>query len=123
VLRQFAAVAVGSSLGGMARYAVSLLVARFWSGEFPLGTFLINVTGSFILGLFLALGAERIPWATHVRLGFATGFVGAYTTFSTFEYETERLVAAGALGWAALNVVGSLAAGFVAVRLGVILGR
>ncbi len=123
MLRQFGAVALGSCLGGMGRYAVSLLVARVWSGEFPLATFLINVSGSFALGLFYALSAERWPLSVPWRLGFATGFVGAYTTFSTFEYETERLVEAGALLWAALNVVGSVAAGFAAVRLGVALGR
>src|SRR4051812_29578775 len=107
----------------MARYAASLLVARFWSGPFPLATFAINVTGSFVLGLFYALSADRVPVGDAIRVGFATGFVGAYTTFSTFEYETERLVEAGAMGWAALNVVASVVAGFAAVRLGVVLGR
>ncbi len=123
MLRQFLAVALGSSLGGVSRYAVGILVARWWSGDFPLATFLINVSGSFVLGLFYAFTAERLPVSPFWRVGFATGFVGAYTTFSTFEYETERLVARGALGWAALNVVGSVAAGFLAVRLGAGLAR
>ena len=123
MLNQFLAVALGSALGGTSRLAVSLLVARWWSGEFPLATFLINVTGSFVLGFFYALTAERLQISPFWRAGFATGFVGAYTTFSTFEYETQRLVERGAVGWAALNVVGSVIAGFLAVRLGAGLGR
>ena len=117
------AVAIGSALGGVGRFAVGLLVARWWSGEFPLATFLVNVSGSFALGLFYAFTAERMGIPPLWRLGFATGFLGAYTTFSTFEFETERLVEMGALGWAALNVAGSVAAGFAAVRLGMALAR
>jgi CrcB protein len=102
---------------------VGLLVARFWSGDFPLATFLVNVSGSFALGFFYALTSETTTVSPVARLAFATGFVGAYTTFSTFEYETERLVERGALAWATLNVAGSVVAGFLAVRLGASLGR
>ena len=123
MLRPFLAVAIGSALGGMSRFAVGLLVARWWAGEFPLATFLVNVSGSFAIGLFYALTAERTAVPALWRLGFATGFVGAYTTFSTFEYETGRLLENGAVGWAALNVIGSVAAGFVALRLGIALAR
>jgi CrcB protein len=123
MMRQFLAVALGSALGGVGRYAVGLLVARWWSGDFPLATFLVNVSGSFVLGFFYTLTAERLSVSPYWRLAFATGFVGAYTTFSTFEYETERLVGSGAFGWAVLNVIGSVAAGFAAVRLGISLAR
>ncbi len=120
---RFLAVAAGGSLGSVARYAVSLLVARFWASDFPLATFLVNVAGCFILGLFSTLASERLSIDPAWRLLVATGFVGAFTTFSTFEYETHRLTEMGAFAWAAGNVVVSLAAGFAAVRLGVALAR
>jgi CrcB protein len=116
-------VGTGGFLGAVARYAVGVLVARYWQGEFPLATFLINVSGSFVLGFFSVLAAERMAIDPAWRLLVATGFVGAYTTFSTFEYETQRLTEIGAWGWAALNVVTSVLAGFLAVRLGVYLAR
>jgi CrcB protein len=117
------AVGAGGFVGALARYGVSLAVARFWTRDFPLATLLINVSGSFILGLFSTWAAGRIGIDPALRLFVATGFVGAFTTFSTFEYETERLLHAGAAGWALLNVLTSVVAGFAAVRLGVALGR
>lgn len=107
----------------MSRYAVSLVVARVWSYDFPLATFLINISGSFILGFFATLAAERTALDPLWRLLVATGFVGAYTTFSTFEYETQRLAESGAAAMALANVVGSVVAGFVAVQFGVVLAR
>jgi CrcB protein len=120
---RFLSVAAGGSLGAVARYAVSLMVARFWMREFPLATLLINVSGCFILGFFSTFAAERVSIDPSFRLFVATGFVGAYTTFSTFEYETARLTEAGTMLWAAVNVLVSVAAGFLAVRLGVALAR
>lgn len=117
------AVGAGGFLGAVARWAVALLVARLWTRDFPLGTFVINVTGSFVLGLFATLAAEKLSLGPHWRLFVATGFLGAYTTFSTFEYETQRLVETGAAGWAVAYVVLSVAAGLLAVRLGVALAR
>lgn len=117
------AVGAGGFLGAIARWGVSLLVARYWTRDFPLGTLLINVTGSFVLGLFSTLAAEKLALGPGWRLFVATGFVGAYTTFSTFEYETQRLVETGAAAWAFLYVMASVAAGFAAVRLGVALAR
>ena len=122
-MTRFLAVGAGGFLGAIARYAVGLLVARFWSGEFPLATFLINVSGSFVLGFFMALSAERLGLDPAWRLLVATGFVGAYTTFSTFEYETHRLIELGATAWALANVVASVLVGFVALRLGAALAR
>jgi fluoride exporter len=116
-------VAIGGALGAMARYGVSLVVARFWTADFPLATFLINISGCFILGFFATFAAERSAIDPLWRLLIATGFVGAYTTFSTFEYETQRLVATNATLTALANVAGSVLAGFLAVRLGVMLAR
>lgn len=122
-MTRFLMVAAGGAAGAIARYGVTLFVATFWKRDFPLATLLINVSGSFILGFFFTLTSERIPIDPIWRLMVATGFVGAYTTFSTFEYETERLAASGAPVLALVNVLASVIAGFIAVRLGVVLGR
>ncbi|MGZ5476380.1 MAG: fluoride efflux transporter CrcB [Thermoanaerobaculia bacterium] len=122
-MTRFLVVALGGAFGTMARYAVSLLVARIWTRDFPLATLLINVSGSFILGFFATIAAEKTSVDPLWRLLIATGFVGGYTTFSTFEYETQRLTESGALRWGALNIITSVAAGFAAVQLGVFLAR
>ncbi|PYQ57983.1 MAG: fluoride efflux transporter CrcB [Acidobacteria bacterium] len=122
-MSRFLVVAAGGAAGAVARYGVTLAVAIFWRRDFPLATFLINVSGSFILGFFATLAAERAAIDPLWRLLVATGFVGAYTTFSTFEYETERLTESGALTWGIVNILTSVLAGFIAVRLGVILAR
>jgi CrcB protein len=116
-------VGAGGFLGAIARYAIGVWIDTFWRRDFPLATFAVNVTGCFILGLFVAMAAERMSIGPMTRLLIATGFVGAYTTFSTFEYETQRLTTTGAFGWAVVNVLTSVVAGFLAVRLGVELGR
>jgi CrcB protein len=122
-MSRFIAVALGGALGAVSRYAVALFVAMFWKRDFPLATLLINVTGSFILGFFTTFAAEKTSLDPLWRLLVATGFVGAYTTFSTFEYETQRLAESGAMLWGALNVITSVAAGLAAVQLGVFLAR
>ncbi|MGZ8830648.1 MAG: fluoride efflux transporter CrcB [Thermoanaerobaculia bacterium] len=122
-MTRFLVVALGGAFGTMARYAVSLLVARIWTRDFPLATLLINVSGSFILGFFATIAAEKTSVDPLWRLLIATGFVGGYTTFSTFEYETQRLTESGALRWGALNIITSVVAGFAAVQLGVFLAR
>jgi CrcB protein len=105
MIAQFAVVAAGGALGAAARYGVALLVARFWRRDFPLATFVINVSGSFAIAFCAG------------NLFLATGFIGAFTTFSTFEYETQRLVETGAAGWGLVNVVASVLAGFLAVHV------
>lgn len=122
-MTRFLLVGAGGFLGAIARYAVGLVAARLWSGEFPVGTLVVNVTGSFALGFFVALTAGRFPMDPGLRLMVATGFLGAFTTFSTFELENHRLLKAGLWTWAALNAAGSLVAGLLAVRLGLALGR
>jgi CrcB protein len=116
-------VGLGGFLGANARYLLGGYISERWGAVFPLGTFVINITGSFILGFFLAYAQER-PWvAPGARLLFAVGFVGAYTTFSTFEYETLRLLQERELLLAMLNIVGSVLTGAVAVFGGFVLGE
>lgn len=115
-------VGAGGFVGANARYWLALWAARRWGTEFPWGTLLINVSGSFILGLFTTL-ALRFAWSDAVRVLIGVGFVGAFTTFSTFEYETLQLAVRGQYGRAALYIAGSLAVGFAAVCLGAALGR
>jgi len=114
-------VGLGGFLGANARYLLGGWIAARYGTLFPLGTFVINVTGSFILGFFLTLAQERVLIHPNVRLLFAVGFVGAYTTFSTFEYESMRLLQDGELLWALINLVGSVLTGSVAVLAGIIL--
>lgn len=116
-------VALGGALGALARYGATLMVGVLWKRDFPLATLLINVTGSFILGFFATFAVERASLDALWRLLVITGFLGAYTTFSTFEYETQRLGESGAVWLGALNLVASVAAGFAAVQLGILLAR
>jgi CrcB protein len=116
-------VGLGGFLGANARYLLGGYISERWGAIFPYGTFVINITGSFILGFFIAYAQER-PWvAPGARLLFAVGFVGAYTTFSTFEYETMRLIQEREMLLAMLNVFGSLLMGAVAVFGGFALGE
>lgn len=122
-LTKYLAVAVGSAVGGMLRYYLGGSVLARLGGAFPLATFVINITGSFIIGFFLTLVSERISLSQPVRLAVAVGFVGAYTTFSTFEYETARLIEERHVMLALLNVILSVVVGFVAVWGGIIAAR
>ncbi|MGB8507851.1 MAG: fluoride efflux transporter CrcB [Pyrinomonadaceae bacterium] len=123
-LTKYLAVAAGGALGAVLRYYLggSVLLSRV-AAPFPTATFVINVTGSFVIGFFLTLVTERIQLNAHLRLAVAVGFVGAYTTFSTFEYETARLVEDKDYLPAFLNVTLSLIVGFVAVWAGIVAAR
>src|SRR5215210_4039571 len=114
-LTKYFAVAIGSAVGGMLRYYLGSSILSRLTQSFPLATFVINVTGSFIIGFFLTLVAERFSLSLHLRLAVSVGFVGAYTTFSTFEYETARLIEERHFMLALLNVVLSVVVGFIAV--------
>ena len=117
-----AAVAVGGAAGAPARYEVSQLIPVARAG-FPAATFWINVSGSFILGLLLVLILERFPPTRYVRPLLATGFLGAYTTFSTFAVETDLLAKDGHATMAIAYVAASMAAGLVAAWMGVVVAR
>jgi CrcB protein len=114
---------VGGALGSYLRYAVSKWCnSQPWGEVFPYGTLVVNVVGCFILGFVAALLLERLePVYQDWYLLIGTGFCGGLTTFSTFEWETYRLVRDGSWWFALANVGGSVVAGFVGVRLGVLL--
>jgi CrcB protein len=110
-------VAVGGALGAIARYVISTLFLSKLGDRWPWGTFVINITGCFMIGFFLTLTTERVQINEGWRYLFPIGFVGAYTTFSTFEYETVRLVTSGAWGRALSYVLLSNFVGYGAVLL------
>lgn len=116
-------ISIGAMLGANARYWLSAWVAARWGTSFPMGTFIINITGSFLLGLFITLSSQRLPLDPHWRLFFAVGFLGAYTTFSTFTVESLDLFSRGEIFAGLLNVFGSTLAGVLAAAAGALLGK
>lgn len=121
-MREVLWVGLGGFVGANARYLLGGWIASRLGSAFPYGTFAINVTGSFILGLIMGT-LEGHVLSPMVRLALAIGFVGAYTTFSTWTYETIRLIETGSLGLATVNVIGSLLVGLLAAVGGLATGR
>jgi CrcB protein len=113
-----AAIALGGALGAPARYGLAQLV-HVTPGTFPWATFATNVTGSLALGLVLALVLERFPPTRYLRPFVATGFLGAYTTYSTFAVETDLLIKDGHATVALAYAAASLISGIVAVWAGI----
>jgi CrcB protein len=122
-VRTVIGIAIAGSLGALARYGLEGAVSRRTAGAFPWGTFVVNISGAFVLGLIFTVLTEHLAVQPWVRSTATIGFLGAYTTFSTFSFETYRLVEDGAIGLALANALGSLAAGLVAVYAGIVLGR
>ena len=120
---RYAMIATGGALGAIARYELTNMIQGRQHAGFPYGTFVVNVTGCLIIGLAIGLLDERVIANPNWRLLIVTGFVGAYTTFSTFEAETFNAVSAGTMAIAAVNVVGSVVLGYAAVWLGVVAAR
>lgn len=116
-------VGLGGALGAIARFWLGGWISSKFPMQFPLGTFVINVTGSFIIGFVMTLMSQQLTIHPYWRLLIAVGFIGAYTTFSTFEYETMKLLEEGNILSAALNVGLSVIIGFIAVWLGVVAAR
>jgi CrcB protein len=117
-------IGLGGFLGAVSRYLVDGFVSdRTAASAFPFGTLLVNLSGAFILGLLATLAIERSVLPAEIRGPVMIGFLGAYTTFSTFTLESLRLLEAGSWALAAGNLVGSVVLGLVAVAAGVTLGR
>lgn len=116
-------VGVGGFVGAIARFWLGGVIYAKMGTKFPYGTFVINISGSFLIGFMLTLLTERTHLSPNWRYLVPIGFIGAYTTFSTFEWETLGAVRSGQMLVAGLNVVLSVVLGFIAVWLGVIVWR
>lgn len=130
VIMQIGLVAFGSALGGLLRWGVATGSARLFGTAFPWGTFFINLSGSLFLGWFSTILSERLllsegSWLhpDDLRLMIAVGFTGAYTTFSTFEYESHSLLRDGDGLRGMIYLFASVLLGLLAVRAGILLAR
>ena len=122
-MQKYFFIALGGSLGSLARYWVGSTVAGRMGTRFPFGTFVINITACIIIGFSLAFLAKRTELNPAWRFLVPVGFIGAYSTFSTFEWETYSNLQAGAFLIAGLYVVSSLLLGLVGVWFGVLIAR
>jgi CrcB protein len=123
VMSNYLIIGMGGFLGAVSRYIVALWVGQKWGRIFPLGTLVVNVSGSFLISLLMSLFTEKFMVSPQVRLFLVIGFLGAYTTFSTFEYETGNLVRDGEWLIAFANVLISVIAGFTALKLGELIAK
>lgn len=110
-------IALGAAVGANLRYGVSLWAAREFGTAFPYGTLIINLSGSFLIGIVMALSLTRLPLSEPVRLLIVTGLLGGFTTFSSFSYEAYTLAINGSWRLALLYLVGSVLFGFFGVVL------
>ena len=117
-----AAIAVGGALGGLARWAIENAFAAP-RDTFPWATFVVNISGAFVLSLLLVLVVDVFPPSRYARPFLAVGFLGAYTTFSTWMIEADQLVSHGEAQLGAGYLLASMFAGFGAVSFGLIIGR
>lgn len=116
-------IAVGGAAGAVTRYLVDGWVSERTGGAFPYGTLVVNLSGAFLLGLLATLALERSVLPATIRPTVLVGFIGAYTTFSTWMLESWRLAEQGALLGSVVNIVGSVVLGLVALGGGIVVGR
>jgi CrcB protein len=122
-LQKYSLIALGGALGSIARYWVGSTIAGRMGTRFPYGTFVINLTACVIIGFSLTYLGKRAGLSPAWRFLIPVGFVGAYSTFSTYEWETLSTLRAGAFAMAGLYAIGSLILGLVAVWLGAVLAE
>ena len=120
---KYVLVGIGGCLGSVLRFWLGSYIGGKMGTRFPYGTFVINITGSFLIGLVFALLTARTQWSPNWRYLIPIGFIGGYTTFSSFEFETLRTIQDGQGGLGLLYVAVSVIVGFFAVWGGVIAGR
>jgi CrcB protein len=117
-------VGFGGFIGANTRFVVARLVGGIFETKFPFGTFVINISGSFLLGVLGTLVAQKVmPNSESMRLALGVGFLGAFTTFSTFEFETHALFDDGSWLTATTNMFASLFVGLLAVRAGIVVAK
>ncbi|HDZ86176.1 hypothetical protein LCGC14_0816890 [marine sediment metagenome] len=116
-------VGIGGFFGAMSRYLVDAWVSSLIGKSFPVGTLAVNVSGSFLLGFLFAFILENVTHDHHLSLLIAYGFIGAYTTYSTFMMDSLKLASTGGVSLAVINISASLVFGLFAVYLGASLGK
>jgi len=116
-------IAIGGSLGAVARYLINISPLAAAAGKFPLPTFVINIVGSFLIGFLMIVFADKVEVSENVRMAVIVGFLGAFTTFSTFEMEVFGLIREREFVTSFLYLFLSVFVGFVGVVAGVALGR
>jgi CrcB protein len=122
-MTQLLAIAIAGAIGALLRFWMSGWVYGLFGRDFPYGTLAVNVAGSLLMGVSFVLLVERLGSAPEWRALVMIGFLGAFTTFSTFSLETVQLLEGGAVGRAMINVLGSVVFCLVATWLGIVLGR
>jgi CrcB protein len=116
-------IAVGGAAGAVSRYLIQGWVEDLAGGRFPWGTFAVNISGSFLVGVVFALAMDRAILSPEIRVPLMIGFIGSYTTFSTLMLESWRLVEEGDMVFALGNIVVSVVVGMTAVIAGLAVGR
>jgi CrcB protein len=120
-LTPYIAIGAAASVGAILRYVVGVVCGRLFGTGFPIGTFVINISACIFIGWFLTIIQSRMTVSDTVRIAVAVGFIGTYSTFSTFAYEVSALLEEGAGIKALVYLLGSLIGGVIAVRLGIAL--
>ena len=118
---RYLVVLAGAGLGGLARYVAGSWIMLNYGGRFPLGTLIINVSGSFLIGVLMTLLTERLNPHPNWRLFLIVGVLGGYTTFSSFEYELYQSVRDGARWMGMLYLMSSVVLGYLGVWLGALM--
>jgi CrcB protein len=112
-------IGVGGFLGSISRYLVQGWMIRLFASPFPMGTFIVNISGSFLIGIIYAAAEKNGLLSNEWRLFLATGFCGGFTTFSTFSYEIVTMLRGGTAGYAAIYILASVVLGVLATLLGI----
>ncbi len=122
-MTRYLIIALGAALGANARYWIGTWAGERLGAGFPYGTLMVNIGGSFLLGFLLTLGTERIQMSPETRLLLAVGFLGSFTTFSSYAVESMNLIRNGGLFLGLVNIIGNNLIGLLAVILGAYLAR
>lgn len=122
-MQQYFWLAVAGALGSLARYSLSYRIQTYAGLDFPLGTLFVNVVGCFLFGLIWSLCEERMLITPGTRVILLSGFMGAFTTFSTFGFETAQMLRSGQWNTLVQNIVLQVVLGLLAVLVGLSLGR
>ncbi|MCW4467736.1 fluoride efflux transporter CrcB [Flavobacterium sp. MFBS3-15] len=123
MIKSILLVGLGGAIGSILRYLSAMLVNKYWHSTFPLATFLINMLGCLLIGVFMAIIEKQPGISDNFRLLFVTGFCGGFTTYSAFAYENTTLMTSGQTLIAFAYIAASVLAGLLFVWLGIMLGR